>query len=181
VQMGRQSCSPDPPGGLCVESARPERVLNPHSGEFTVPARAAGQYLVSFSARVDTKNIPQSAYMLRLNYERLRGTRITTKVSPANHKTGWRNYWRNDKVTISRTVTLSLVVGDRLDVVNLVPTSWNADTDITFCVSLLHLAADNPNGIVEEDEVNLEHYEANTEELADFNSTWSITKQIQKS
>ena len=62
-------------------------------------------------------------------------------------------------------------MGDRLDVVNLVPTSWNADTDITFCVSLLHLAADNPNGIVEEDEVNLEHYEANTEELADFNST----------
>ena len=36
--------------------------------------------VVSFSARVDTKNIPQSAYMLRLNYERLRGTRITTKV-----------------------------------------------------------------------------------------------------
>jgi len=140
VRIKNETCD----RGACMEPARKENIINPATGVFTVPRQAAGEYLLTFTARIDTWTargrylMKPSSYVFRKNHRKIKGTSISTNVSPN---------WKSDKVPVSRTIFLKLQEGDEIDIFQEIYTH-TLDHDVSFCVALLHLheASTNPGG-----------------------------------
>ena len=121
--------------GVCMQPARKANILNPATGVFKVPRYAAGEYMFTFTSRIDTwkrrgrRLMRPSSYVFRKNHKKIRGTQISTNVSPN---------WMSDKVPVSRTIILKLKEGDEVDVFQEINTD-TLDSDVSFCGALLHL------------------------------------------
>ena len=124
-----------------MEPARKENIINPATGVFTVPRHAGGEYMITFTARIDTWTargrylMQPSSYVFRKNHRKIKGTSISTNVSPN---------WKSDKVPVSRTIFLKLQEGDEIDIFQEIYTH-TLDHDVSFCVALLHLNEVSPN------------------------------------
>merc|ERR1719350_1200060 len=116
------------------------KVLNRQTGFFTVPANAAGLYMFTFSATMDTfdadHGFSPNEYKFQRNGEILDETGLYADVG---------SNWKNDKVPGSRTIFLRLEDGDSVAVVQT-RARYVLDHHISFCGALIHLnkASDLP-------------------------------------
>ena len=109
------------------------KVLNRQTGFFTVPANAAGLYMFTFSATMDTfdadHGLSPNEYKFERNGEILDETGLYADVG---------SNWKNDKVPGSRTIFLRLEDGDNVAVVQT-RARYVLDHHISFCGALIHL------------------------------------------
>ena len=106
-------------------------VLNKDTGVFTVPEKAGGVYMFTFTVLMDTwdTSLKPSAYKFRKNEKILEGTMIHSDVG-YNHI--------HDIVPGSRTILLELDAGDRVDVFQDEATDLT-NYKVSFCGALIYL------------------------------------------
>ena len=125
------NCCPGPAEEYCEDCAM--KVLNRQTGYFTVPPNAAGLYLFTFSATMDTfdfnHGLSPNEYKFEKNGELLDETGLYADAG---------SNWRNDKVPGSRTIFLRLEDGDRV-AVRQTRAKHGLDHHISFCGALIHL------------------------------------------
>jgi len=118
-------------GGKCEDCAM--KVLNRQTGKFTVPPSAAGLYLFTFSATMDTfdfnHGLSPNEYKFEKNGEVLEETGLYADAG---------SNWKNDKVPGSRTIFLRLEDGDSV-AVRQTRAKYVLDHHISFCGALIHL------------------------------------------
>ena len=123
-------CANDEDSG-CEDCAM--KVLNRQTGFFTVPANAAGLYMFTFSATMDTfdanHGFSPNEYKFQRNGEILDETGLYADVG---------SNWKNDKVPGSRTIFLRLEDKDKVGVVQT-RARYVLDHHISFCGALIHL------------------------------------------
>ena len=125
------NCCPGSVTDYCEDCAM--KVLNRQTGKFTVPPNAAGLYMFTFSATMDTydgKNrFSPNEYMFEKNEELLDETGLYADAG---------SNWKNDKVPGSQTIFLRLEDGDKVSV-RQTRAKYGMDQHISFCGALIHL------------------------------------------
>ena len=125
------NCCPGDDTVYCEDCAM--KVLNRRTGKFTVPPNAAGLYMFTFSATMDTyqgKNrFSPNEYMFEKNEELLDETGLYADAG---------SNWKNDKVPGSQTIFLRLEDGDKVSV-RQTRAKYVLDHHISFCGALVHL------------------------------------------
>ena len=125
------NCCPGAVTDYCEDCAM--KVLNRQTGKFTVPPNAAGLYMFTFSATMDTfdahHGFSPNEYEFEKNEELLGQTRLYADAG---------SNWKNDKVSGSRTIFLRLEDGDRVSV-RQTRARYGLDRHVSFCGALVHL------------------------------------------
>ena len=124
----------DSPGS--PRALRRANLLNLRTGAFTVPPKAAGEYLFTFTVIMDTfdNRLMPAQYFFRVDGKRVKGTPIYTNAGSYD-----RGRKRSaDEIPGSRTILLKLREGQQVDVEQTKNTDI-ADYGVSFCAALLHL------------------------------------------